>query len=286
MPLVTVGLPFFDEHRHLGNAIRSVLAQTFTDFELLLVDDGSRDGSLELARSFRDARITVVADGERRHLPGRLNEIVRRASGTYVARMDADDMMHPTRLARQLAVFEAEPVSDVVGSWIVLIDGDGGPFAAVEAHPPTAHSAVRYSSVPHPTIMARRSWFTENPYDETLTRAEDRDLWCRTASTSRIVVIPECLYAFRVDSGKRSFLATYLEGQRQNRLIYRKYGPKTVGRAETTRLLAAAHAKSFAMRLLDRAGLMQTLVRRRGRPLTGRERSLALEAIAAGSQRE
>jgi glycosyltransferase involved in cell wall biosynthesis len=286
MPLVTVGLPFFDEHRHLGNAIRSVLAQTFSDFELLLVDDGSRDGSLDLARSFRDPRITVIADGERRHLPARLNEIVRRARGSYVARMDADDMMHPTRLARQLAVFDDQPSSDVVGSWIALIDGDGTPFAAVEALPPTALSAVRYSSLPHPTVMARRSWFIDNAYDETLTRAEDRDLWCRSAVTSRFVVIPECLYAFRVDSAKRSFLASYLEGQRQNRVIYRKYGPQAVGRPETVRLVAVAHAKSLVMRALSRTGLVERLVRRRGRPLTDHERSLAMEAIAAGSQRE
>ena len=68
MPLVTVGLPFFDEQRHLGDAIRSVLAQSVTDFELLLVDDGSRDDSLAIARSFTDSRIRVIADGKRRHL--------------------------------------------------------------------------------------------------------------------------------------------------------------------------------------------------------------------------
>lgn len=283
MPLVTVGLPFFDEEQHLGDAIRSVLAQTFTDFELLLVDDGSRDDSLSIARSFRDPRISVIADGARRHLPARLNEIVRRARAPHVARMDADDVMHPTRIARQLAAFDAEPSSDVVGTWAALVDGHGTPFAAVEPPPPTPKNALRYGLLPHPTILARRSWFVANPYDEALTRTEDRDLWCRTARTSRFVVVPECLYVFRVDSEKRSFVASYLESQRQNRVIFRKYGPTMVGRLETTRLVAATYAKSVVMKTLARAGLAESLVHRRGRPLTERERVLAEEALAAGA---
>jgi glycosyltransferase involved in cell wall biosynthesis len=285
MALVTVGLPFFDEERHLGDAIQSVLAQTFTDFELLLLDDGSLDGSLDVARSFRDPRITLIADGARRGLPARLNEIVRRAQSPYVARMDADDVMHPTRLARQLEVFEAQPAADVVGTWAALVAGTGEPFAAIEPPPPTPSNALRYGVLAHPTILARRSWFIANPYDATLTRTEDRDLWCRTVSTSTFITVPECLYVFRVDIEKRSFVASYLEGQRQNRAIFRKYGPLIVGRWETTRLIAAAHAKSIVMRTVALAGLADRLIRRRGRPLTERERVLAREALAAGAQR-
>lgn len=287
MPLVTIGLPFFDEQRHLGDAIRSVLAQTFEDFELLLVDDGSRDESLAVARSFRDPRITVLADGHRRHLPSRLNEIVRRAGAPYIARMDADDVMHPTRIARELAVLEARPSCDVVGTWAALADGEGRPFAVIETPPvpPTPADVLLRGAFAHPTVLGRRSWFAANPYDETLTRTEDRDLWCRTASTSEFALLQECLYVFRVDADKRSFLASYVEAQRQNRAIFAKYGPAMVGRVESSRLIALTYAKTFVMRALVRTGRADRLIRRRGRPPTEHELAMAREALAAASQR-
>jgi glycosyltransferase involved in cell wall biosynthesis len=283
MPLVTVGLPFFDERRHLADAIRSVLAQTFTDFELLLLDDGSRDDSLAIARSFDDPRITVLTDGVRRQLPARLNEIVRRARAPYIARMDADDVMHPTRLARQLSVFDAQPSCDVVGTWAVLVDSEGEPFAVTESSPlpPTARAALVHGILTHATVLGRKAWFAANPYDEALTRAEDRDLWCRTATTARFAVVPECLYVVRVDVNKQSFLRSYVESQRQNRRIFAKYGPAVVGRLETSRLIASARAKSLVMKALMRVGIAERLVRRRGRPPTDRELSLAREALAA-----
>lgn len=283
MPKVTVGLPFYDEQQHLGDAIRSVLAQTLTDFELVLVDDGSRDGSLEVARSFVDPRITVVSDGARRHLPARLNEIVRRSSAELVARADADDVMHPTRLARQVAVLESRPSCSVVGTWVMLVDAEGTPFGVVENArlPPTPRSALLHGIVSHATIVGRRGWFQANEYDETLTRSEDRDLWCRTATSTEFAVVPECLYVVRVDVDKRSFVAGYVESQRQNREILARYGPHALGRVETTRRMLAARSKSLVMNLAKRAGLAEHVVRRRGRPPTPAEEALAREALEA-----
>jgi glycosyltransferase involved in cell wall biosynthesis len=93
--LVTVGIPFYNEERYLADAIRSILAQSFSDFELVLVDDGSTDASRAIAQGFRDDRIRVLGDSRRRLLPARLNEIVANAKGALVARMDADDVSHP-----------------------------------------------------------------------------------------------------------------------------------------------------------------------------------------------
>lgn len=285
MPRVTVGLPFFDEARHLGTAIRSVLAQSETDFELLLVDDGSRDGSLAIARAFRDPRITVVSDGVRRHLPARLNQIVASARSPFIARLDADDVMHPTRLARQLAVLDADPSCDVVGSWCVLIDGEEHPFGVVESGPipPTPKSALVHGILAHATALGKRSWFAANPYDESLTRAEDRELWCRTVTTSRFAVVPECLYVIRVDVDKPTFLRGYVESQRQNRRIFAKYGPAFVGRLRSTRLMAAAQAKAMLMSASIRVGLGPRLIHRRGRAPRPHEVKLALESLAAAA---
>jgi glycosyltransferase involved in cell wall biosynthesis len=287
MPRVTVGLPFFNEQRYLGDAIRSVLAQTFADFELLLVDDGSQDDSLAVARSFSDSRIRVLADGQRRHLPARLNQIVREARAPFVARMDADDLVHPTRLARQLAVLGADPCCDVVGTWAVLVDARRRVFAVSETAPlpPTPRQALVHGIVPHATVLGRRAWFVANPYDEMLTRAEDRDLWCRSVTSTRFCVVPECLYVVRVDIEKPTFLTSYVESQRQNCRIYARYGPAAVGRAETLALIASARAKSLAMIALDRLGLAERIVARRGRPPMPEEVTLAQEAFAAAAQR-
>jgi glycosyltransferase involved in cell wall biosynthesis len=283
MPRVTVGIPFFNEARHLGDAIRAVLAQTFTDFELLLVDDGSQDDSLAIASSFRDPRIKVSSDGTRKHLPARLNEIVARARAPFIARADADDVMHPTRFARQLAVFEEQPSCDVVGTWAVLVDGDEQPFATVESGPipPTPSSALLHGVLAHTTVMARRDWFVANPYDETLTRTEDRDLWCRTAMSTRFAVVPECLYVVRVEVAKHSFLPGYLQSQRQARRLLAMYGPASLGWLQSARFRVETHAKSVLMRVMMRTGFAEQLIRRRGRPATAHERALALEALAA-----
>ena len=115
-PCLTVAIAFHDDEAHLGAAIRSVLAQTERDFELLLIDDGSSDRSVAVARSFLgDRRVQLFADGRRRHLGARLNEALSRARGALFARMDGDDVCHPTRLARQLVRLEADPALSAIG---------------------------------------------------------------------------------------------------------------------------------------------------------------------------
>src|SRR5688572_8039312 len=102
-PCVTVGIPFLNGKRTLVDAVRSVFAQTFTDWELILMDDGSTDGSADLVRGIDDPRVRLVSDGVNRGLCDRLNQIASLAQGRYLARMDADDLMHAQRLERQVA---------------------------------------------------------------------------------------------------------------------------------------------------------------------------------------
>lgn len=280
-PRVTVGIPFFDEERFLGEAIRSVLAQTVTDIEILLVDDGSRDRSLEIARSFEDERITVVSDGVRRRLPARLNEIASRARADVVARMDADDVSHPRRLERQLEVLSADPSIDAVGTWVGLVDAANEPFAVVEAAdmPPTPAQALDRGIFAHATMVARRDWLLRNRYDEHLDRAEDRDLWCRTVNTAKFAVIPEVLYVVRTSSRSPDFLADYVASQRQNRALFVRYGPSSYGRARTAKSWLLSHAKSLVVRAAVRARLDEHVVRRRGRSPRAQELAFMREAL-------
>lgn len=281
---MTVGIPFFDEEAVLEAAVRSVLAQTMDDLEVLLVDDGSTDRSLTVARSFDDPRVLVLSDGRRRGLPARLNEIVGRARGELVARMDADDVSHPERLAREVEVFDRGGY-DAVGTWAALVDDRGEPFGVVEdALPGSERVALERGLLAHATVLARRAWLAENPYDEALTRAEDRDLWCRVVGRARLGVVPEVLYVVRVSPRDVRFLADYAESQRQNRILFARYGPGSVGVARAARLWGASYAKTMAMRAAVRAGLGEALLRRRGRPPTASERLRVAEALAAAQR--
>ena len=98
-PLISVGIPFYNSEKYLADAIKSVLAQTFQNWELILVDDGSTDNSLETAREFekQDSRIRVISDGKNKKLPARLNQIIAESKGEYIARMDAESFAETNR---------------------------------------------------------------------------------------------------------------------------------------------------------------------------------------------
>jgi glycosyltransferase involved in cell wall biosynthesis len=287
VPAVTIAIPFHDEERNLAAAIRSVLAQSYADFELLLLDDGSRDRSLEIARSFRDSRIALLSDGERRRLPARLNEVVMRARGAVVARMDADDVSHPERLARQMALLEEDSSCDAVGTWLGLVDDDDAILGVAESAllPASPRVALERGILAHATMVARREWLLRHPYDERITRAEDRDLWCRTVATSRFAVAREPLYVVRVAMRSEDFLGKYVESQRQNRQLFRRFGPSFVGTARTLELRALSHAKSLAIRAAVVAGQTQRIVQRRVRPASAAERAMIEDAVRVGTQR-
>jgi glycosyltransferase involved in cell wall biosynthesis len=282
-PLVTVAIPFFDEEPYLATAVRSILNQTMGDFELLLVDDGSRDRSLEIARSFRDRRVAVISDGAHRGLAARLNEVTRRARGELVARMDADDVSHPTRLAREVDILRSSRC-DAVGTWAGLFSDDDDGFAVVESTPlpPTPASALEGGILCHATMLARKPWLQANPYDESLLRAEDRDLWCRTA-TSSFAVVEEPLYAIRVNAEASDFAAEYAYASRLNRELFLRYGPRSVGLVRTARAWLVSVAKTAMVRAAVGVGRAEQIVRRRGRAPTVSELEMVRETLRSAA---
>ena len=100
--LVTIGLPFYNDRLTLELAIKSIFAQTYKNWELILVDDGSTDGSLNIAKKITDKRVRIISDEKNKGLIFRLNQIASLAKGKYLARMDADDLMQPTRIEKQV----------------------------------------------------------------------------------------------------------------------------------------------------------------------------------------
>ena len=283
-PRVSVGIPFYNEEETLADAVRSVFAQTLTDWELILVDDGSTDGSLQIARSVDDPRVRVVGDGLHRGLSARLNQIIGLAAAGLVARMDADDLMHPERLLTQLSFLTNNPTVDVVGTGMFILDVDDKPVGKrfPPVHPMSALAALSRGCFIHASVMGRKSWFTTFPYDAAYDGAEDRELWTRAFGRSTFSNIQRCYYYYREHS---SFvLQRYSKTSRLLSRVYRRNGPKLVGKAALGYLSMRERAKPLVYTAAVGLGLQQQLIRRRSCPLTPaelHEATCGLERIRA-----
>ena len=200
-PVISVLLPVFNGCTTLKASLDSVLQQTYRNFEVLVIDDGSADGSGDLARSLGDPRVRVIGNAERHGLAARLNEGIAAAQGHYLARMDADDLAFPDRFAKQVAFLDAHPDIDLVGCRALVFDNKGEiigllPFAA--QHEEICTAPWRNIPLPHPTWMGRAAWFRHHKYAVPETkRAEDQELLLRSYATSRFACLDEILLAYR-----------------------------------------------------------------------------------------
>lgn len=246
---VSIGIPFYNSEATLAEAIQSVFAQTFTDWELILMDDGSTDRSLRIAESVRDARVHIVSDGCNCGLPYRLNQMTQLSRGEYIARMDADDLMHPHRIAAQVAFLDAHSEVDLVDTAIFSMDTNGRLAGVRGLTPltPTPEAALRGALLLHPTVCGRARWFRENPYDPLCIRAQDHELWCRTVAHTTFARICEPLHYYREG---RVNLANYLRSARDDRTIIRTYGRMFLSRWRVWRLLCASWMKGHLYRVL------------------------------------
>jgi glycosyltransferase involved in cell wall biosynthesis len=201
MPEVSVLLPVRDGARTLALAMVSVLEQSFRDFELLVIDDGSVDASPDIARQFDDPRVRLLRDGKKQCLAARLNQGIDAATGRYIARMDADDVCFPDRFARQVARLDAERSLDLVGCRALLFDDSG---AAAGLYPYRSnHEALCAHPwngfyLAHPSWMGRTGWFRRYRYQTPeLVRSQDQELLLRAYPDSRFAVLDEILLGYR-----------------------------------------------------------------------------------------
>lgn len=198
-PIVTVLLPVYNGERYLREAIESILAQTLTAFELLLVDDGSTDQTEAISRSYDDPRIRVVRHERNAGLVPSLNAGLERVSTKYVARMDADDVALPHRLEAQVAFLETRPDMAACGTWArQLVDGR---LRAVVRRPTGAclrQTAWRPVPILHPTATFKTEVLQALGYRPEAIHAEDYDLWLRLCRHHEIDNIPLVLLHHRV----------------------------------------------------------------------------------------
>lgn len=202
MPEVSVLLPVRDGARTLALAMASVLEQSFGDFELLLLDDGSADASPDIALGFGDPRVRLLRDGLKRGLAARLNQGIAAAAGRYIARMDADDVCFPERFARQVARLNAERTLDLLACRALVFD-DSGAATGLAPHRLT-HEALCARPwngfyLVHPSWMGRTGWFRRHRYQiPELARAQDQELLLRAYPDSRFAVLDEILLGYRM----------------------------------------------------------------------------------------
>lgn len=204
-PLVSVVMPVYNAEAYVSEAIESVLAQTFSDFEFIILDDGSTDRSLQILRQYQhdDSRIKIISR-ENRGLIATLNEGIDCAKGRYIARMDADDIALPERFSRQVEFLEHHPNHVVVGSKVLLIDPEGlpiCPFSTLTEHEAidAAHMQGQGGAICHPASMLRRDVLQKvGGYRPEMKHAEDFDLFLRLAEVGKVANLPHILLKYRM----------------------------------------------------------------------------------------
>jgi glycosyltransferase involved in cell wall biosynthesis len=270
IPLVSIGMPVFNCERTLELAIRSIFLQTYENWELLIIDDGSSDNTVAIARTFNDPRIKIWADGSHKGLPARLNEAISYSRGKYFARMDGDDIAYPQRLERQVAFLEEHPEIDLVGSWMLVFGRNGvalGKRIGPQEHS-KLYSLVRSISIGHPTFLGKLSWFKEHKYLEWPKHFQDQYLLLSTFQQSRFSVLPEILLGYREERLSIAKLMRY-------RFSYILCLPKllsSLGLLQSFVLIGAQFLKLGLDIFAIGTGLNYRILRHRALPLTDQER--------------
>jgi glycosyltransferase involved in cell wall biosynthesis len=209
-PLVSIIMSVKNGYQFIGEAVDSIINQTYKNWELLIFNDGSTDRTLDRLNVYEDSRIVIFSDVSSHGLPKRLNFLIAQAKGDFIARMDADDIMVRQRLEMQVGFLLTNPEVDVVGSYAQEIDEKGADLRVRVAEPCVRSAkelSIKNRFLIHPSLMIRKEFYDENLYQVTLNRAEDYELWLRTYNKYSFDVIRQPLIKYRVYKKSYSKLA-------------------------------------------------------------------------------
>lgn len=199
MPKVSVVIPAYNAMKYLPETVESVLKQTFTDFEVLIINDGSSDHIVQWAFGLVDPRVKLISQ-KNQGLPGARNTGIAQAQGEYIAFLDADDLWEQTKLEKQVCCLEDNPTVGLVHTWMVLVDEHGkstGRVMTFNAEGDVWKQVVEKNVIACPSVMVRRSCFDVGVFDRNLRSVEDWDMWIRIASRYPFAVIKEPLAYYR-----------------------------------------------------------------------------------------
>ncbi len=202
VPAISVILPAYNAEAYIKGSIESILAQTFKDFEFIIINNASTDRTVEIVESFKDPRIKLITNPSNLGLIGSLNVGLKAARAKYVARMDHDDIAFPERLQKEYEYLEAHPEIVIVGTWSNIMDSQGS-FIRLHRNP-ILNGVIKYelmfsNSLTHPSIMMRREIILkEGGYDPEWVNTEDYNLYSRIIRKYKLANIPEPLLNYRV----------------------------------------------------------------------------------------
>ncbi|WMW22220.1 glycosyltransferase family 2 protein [Methanolobus mangrovi] len=207
-PKVSVIMPVYNAEEYVRSAIESILNQSFTNFELLIViDDGSKDSSRIIIESYSDSRIKLLDNKENCGLVKVRNRGINEANGEYIAWLDADDLSHPLRLEKQVKVLDNKPDIGICGTWLKTIGTKKSHKWRHPTNPNFAHSLMLFNNpVATSSVMLRKELLIEHNQYFNLNYAEDYDLWERLSFYCKITNIPKILTYYRLHENQTSKL--------------------------------------------------------------------------------
>ena len=202
MPLTSVIIPVKNAGKFVGDAIQSILDQTYKNWEMIVVDDGSADETGKILKKFakKDKRITVVTHKESKGIGASLNLALTKAKGKYIARMDGDDISLLNRLTTQVAFLQKNPKIVAIGGQAEMIDGEGEIFAYKHfpTNPKTLREMIMWMvPIQHPIMMVRASAYKKCRYDESYPTAEDVEMFMQLLKYGEFGNVPEVVYQYR-----------------------------------------------------------------------------------------
>lgn len=222
-PCISVILPVYNGEKYLVEAIKSILAQTFRDYELIIINDGSTDGSLDILQVYEklDTRIRLISR-ENRNLATTLNESIDLARGKWIARMDQDDIALPHRFERQLQWLE-HTQADICGSWVRRFGTSDKRVVRLHQSDEAIKIQMLFANpFAHPSVMMRTELAKQLRYDKLWEQAEDYDLWERAAEAGwKMTNVPEVLLLYRLHGTQISTATERMHQLRQK--IRRRY---------------------------------------------------------------
>jgi glycosyltransferase involved in cell wall biosynthesis len=206
-PLVTVLMPVYNGEKYLSEAIDSILNQTFSDFEFLIMNDGSTDNSENIILSYSDSRIQYIKNVSNLKLITTLNKGIELAKGKYIVRMDADDISAPTRIEKQVAFMEKNEDVGICGSWFTAFgDVQESVCKYKEQHDEILFKMFYQCHFCHPSLIIRKKVFEdlEIPFNRKFIHAEDYELYLRLSTKWKFHNLQESLINYRIHSSSVS----------------------------------------------------------------------------------
>jgi len=226
-PLVSVVMPVYNNEKYVAEAIESILNQDYTNFEFIIIDDHSKDKSWEIIQEYakKDERIITIRNEQNLKIPKTRNKAYRQAKGKYIVIQDGDDVSMPNRITKQVKFMEKNPDYAVLGSDMLVIDGDSkeiGKRSYESDYKKIKKMITRINPIPQPTVIIRKNIIDKiGYYNEEYVRCSDYDLWIRAAKEYKISILNQYLVKYR-RSDDHGLVKNYDQSLKYTLIIQRK----------------------------------------------------------------